>query len=556
LFECVALRLPELDAHLWASLKLEGQAVDSRELARFLSRTTELAGALERELTSLAAAVRSVHTDLAAASDELEAMVTRLKELDSLAFRLRLAGLNAHASATRAGECAFAFAAVTRQLGSLTDATRDASTRLKAIIGDMDMAARSFVHLQESLRGVLETLAHDASRGLGGVVTELRAALDEVQRVFADCAARGHSAADGVKAVMLEIQRQDIHRQGLEHVGIVLHELAADLSKPGHTDREGYAFRERAAIVGRDVLARVDEEVLQLVERTGALLGSLEDVLALLRAGRRTLEDGLVTRLPQPSVALTLTAAKASEAVRELCECNLIVGQLSGSLSAVPDGLRGLEDVVRELRVVHVLIKMELARSEALQRISTTALQVGEAQQQYTELLQDLWTLLGRVGTKLDSLNRVLGGVPERSEALARLSGQLTAHERELSAWAGAARGELARVDEREIPLLKTLTAFRRDLAQFTRDDSAPARVQQLFERVAAEARESLRQTAHAGGVAGQGGHDDALPPANTTSRLGAVISRFTVLEHKQIGSSVAAIEVESGDSGGAFTLF
>jgi hypothetical protein len=292
------------------------------------------------------------------------------------------------------------------------------------------------------------------------------------------------------------------------------------------------------------------------VERTGSLLGSLEEILTLLRAGRRTLEDGLVTRLPQPSVALTGTAAKALEAVRELCECNQIVGQLSGSLSAVPDGLRGLEDVVRELRVVHVLIKMELARSEALQRISTTALQVGEAQQQYTDLLQDLWTLLGRVGKKLDSLNRVLGGVPERGEALARLSEQLTAHERELSAWAGAARGELARVDEREAPLLKTLTTFRRELAQFTCDDSASARVQQLFERVAAEARESLRQTAGANGAAGVGSHDDAQPRATTTSRLGAVISRFTVLEHKQIGSSVAAIEVESGDSGGAFTLF
>jgi hypothetical protein len=353
---------------------------------------------------------------------------------------------------------------------------------------------------------------------------------------------RGEVALSAIRKVMNSIQRQDILRQGLDHVTMVLHE--AESSAAAHNTAEILIFRHQVGNLASELIGNIREDLAKLVGEVFGEFAELKDSTERLVVSQSEAARELAACLEDEAKTSKASAEAVRQAVAVFDEYQQANDELHNFVRELSPSLRELESVAGYLRTVDILIKIEVSRSDNLVRASTIAVQVTNTRKNLEQLVNVAVDRKVELAEHLQKVRSALSDVSARRHSLVKSSEDALVQSEDTHLEASRYMTEIASlaVEGREVAGL-TLT-FSDKLKQFLDSVAALALTQQSCTAMASQAQQQLLAM--------------GIDPVNvaTTGKLKELVQKFTILSHKEVAASVVDFDVEQGDDGGTLTLF
>jgi hypothetical protein len=491
------------------------------------------------------------HTDIL--MDSIARMASTLKHIGEISKRVRLVGLNALTAATRLGNEGAALSVLAQNLTELAQSDGVVAARLCALADSLG------THIQEvaDSRSRMESLSREGLTESDLPVDKLHATVESIVAELAAIAATARRLRATMADVMVGLQRQDILRQGMDHVRLVLeaifqeYSLLPQLIDPADgVQREQAAmyllFQERAAALAAALLGESRAELRSLVNETRAGVDGMAEALQLLSGVREKVEVGLRSQLREPAAVLERLGCSLEEQVKESFHLRDVVQGVASLAECLQPDFTCLYEIRIHLRAVRVLTRTESALTTVASGTASSVADIEKGEDALGGFLDATHKEANLLVGALRSITEVSDRVHGHRERLAVMAGRL----RECPKAILHAGTEFGRrfegVARKSDTMQKTLRAVGADLANFQSRLSILSDLQQVCEELARSAGQ-LRAERLGADVP-----DEPLP----TGRLSEIIDHFTTFSHKQIGSELAGVEVANGDAGGTLTLF
>ena len=223
-FLLMATQIPRI-AESTEALLQTGDDTESDSVRVSLQGTRETAERAYSELSTIAEANLRALSASEALADASNRIAEVVQAIGRVAWLLSLTGLNASVMAAHTGDSGLAFSTLTKALTSLANLTADEAKVLKDTATELeqlgrDQAARQSKQTREYRLAIQSAEAHlgEASRGVSESVATVGQTVGEAQR-------RTRSALGTMARIMGSIQREDILRQKIDHLVLVLDEI-------------------------------------------------------------------------------------------------------------------------------------------------------------------------------------------------------------------------------------------------------------------------------------------------------------------------------------------
>jgi len=463
-----------------------------------------------------------------------------------------LVGFNALTSAARLGHQGAAMSVLAQNLTVLAHSDGVVATRIAKLADALG------AHVQD----IAKTRAHmvDLAReGLGHSdlpVAELYATVDAIISELGAITVTAKGLRSTMDALMVGLQREDILRQGIDHVRLVFdvlhqeHSLlpeSVDLTNKTHRDcAESFlAFQESATTLAATLLGDAQTELGTLIEETYAGIDGMGKTLQLLTGVREQVNAGIRGKLRLPAAVFEQLGNTLTEQVKESLRFREVVQGLATLANRLPSEFTNLHEICIQLRAVRILMRTEIARSTAASSTAAIVADIGKGE---TEL-----------GTFLDVNRKEAILLDAAQRALTEVSDHVYRHCQQLSSLEGQLRQCPEKIvtagDEfsRRFETVARASEGMRTSLGFTGESVASYRarlhilfgLQKLCEELAVSAGR-LR-------IELFGGESYDNQPSG---RLSEIIDHFTIFAHKQIGGAMTGVAVAEGDAEGTLTLF
>jgi hypothetical protein len=262
------------------------------------------------------------HTDTL--MDSIARMAITLKQVGAISKRVRLVGLNALTAATRLGSEGAALSVLAQNLTELAQSDGVVATRLCALADSLGARIQEVAQA----RSRMESLSRQGLAESDLPMDDLRATVESIVAELAAVAETANRLRVTMAGVMVGLQRQDILRQGMDHVRLVLDALCQEhcllpqsIDLADGIQREQAAmfllFQERAAALAAALLGESCAELRLLVNETGAGVDGMADALQLLSGVREKVDGGLRSKLREPASVLARLGRSLEEQVKE-----------------------------------------------------------------------------------------------------------------------------------------------------------------------------------------------------------------------------------------------
>jgi hypothetical protein len=551
-FLAMAVCLPVLSQAI-AEISAQLAAVQGSENGLRTQVVTEV----EAMVASTTAAVLTVlgqsEAGVGAAGELAQVAATLAGQLDEaqrVSLELRQAGMNASFAAKGLGTRGAAFSAVNR---ALVEVAQESAELVGAMHGSAHRASAAAAALgagQVALTAEVAASAGDTEARSREALVGCTRTLEELARDLRAVGAGGEEVAVATEAIMATIQHQDILRQGLDHVVLVLgavDEAYRGVAAAARPEEEVMGFLEFQAHAGRlcaellgSLRGRLEALVLAVEAPVEALRGASARVHAQVRD-----PEAIEARVAAPATLLVegLASLPPLDAAMEACRRSLESVVAEGS--ALRPKLAHLELIPLQVGLVGVLMKIELATTAGLgmaSGIATDVARVGRRLRdlhletsEATELLREP---VARAGAALDRQRDSWAGLRGSPQRIGEGAGRVRALAAEFGHRLAALGGACEGLDRQSAGLRQGLEAFARSVA-------ATAGMKEACRQLSLDAER--QRTA----LLVQGLQADPEP-----SPLRALIDRFTLFEHKQLAAAAEEVTLEAGGRPGELTLF
>lgn len=371
---------------------------------------------------------------------------------------------------------------------------------------------------------------------------------------MAELAAEGRDVSENVGRLMIAIQRQDILRQGLDHVRLVAREISAsiavlkDVAAPDVDDQAALQAAELLRC-GSGLCADLLESILgELDEFLGDVQVQLGALVALSKGCDARSASSMTAELRGNSAALHRGVALLADSLGRRTDSHSrkaqLLSELETGVSALPARIHQFVERQEQVRTLGVLIRRQDAHlsrglpgaSAIIEALDALLTKDGghwhETLRDATCLRHKTRAMGHRAGeARTGSETRILMDLSELSSLIARSTKQAELAEesatRAVLGTAHIAQRMLARL----VGLRERLDGFRA-LAQ------------------------SYRAIGSVGEAVTSALSHDRVRPIELPSRLQELISKFTILSHKQLATRRGSPLESEGDDGGSITLF
>jgi hypothetical protein len=477
-------------------------------------------------------------------------LAERLSAARHASLKLRLAGMNASFTAQGLGQQGAAFSVVNRALVEVAD---DSATLALAMGSSAQATSEVAARLGLEQRALAQQISETSTATEGGARAALDASagvLSELSSELSQLTARGREVVEATGGIMLTIQRQDILRQGVDHVILTLRALQDEFARVAAGPRpasQAMAFLSFQAQVGRltaDLMSSLGEELEALL---AAVMEPIERLVSATRAIARSAKDprSVEKSLEAPTDRIIEALARLPALDGSLSACRSGADELAGDVTSLGPRLVSLEQIPLQINLVAVLMRIEIARTAGLARASAIIDELGGASDVFRELHATGLEAVGQLSARLALFRGALeqqrtswDDVRHLSESLGHSSAGMRAICAGFSEQVTALGGMGAAFEVQAGGLQGDLRAFGRAVA-------AAGEIRAACALASDEARRLSAQ------LAGLGCAPDDEPAA-----LRAIIERFTLFEHKQIASGVAHLPAPLADKPGELTLF
>jgi len=521
-----------------------------------LLATESTVALIEGEIGRITGLSQRTAVSLDAVRAAVRAIQAAARDMASLSFRLGLTAVNAAAIAARANAEGRAFAALSRELGELTHSSATQAQRAeesaRSIAGETELLVELIGQIESSLGGMAER----GTASLCSTRDETQNQLRLMSSGLAAAAERGRGVFSGIQQTMVAIQREDLLRQGMDHVSMSLEQLgeAFDALQPDAAGAEvspkdvaGFlSFQQQVGELGNSMLLQLERELSTLLSDLGRSLGLLsETVTAIQTDAPRALRA--CTDLSPMAGRLSTLVAQLGEPAAELPRCRQVAGRLKALAEALGDALGRLAELMRSIRMVRVLMEMETARHGNLAAAAFLAQDIAKCQTGLAAAAGRAEVSsreLGKLVHHISELTGDLGAYGRRADAIGeQVDRQACSMERAATRFSEQLQSlvQASRSIHLQVGILQE---HAKRLGASTKESEA---VSVLCAQLAAEA-DRLRHCLAARGV--------AATQVDAQASMEALMSRFTRVSHKELAGQLVDVQVEKGDEGGELTLF
>jgi hypothetical protein len=492
-----------------------------------------------------------VHTETLMQS--IARMASTLRQMGEISGRMRLVGFNALTAAAHLGNEGAAMGVLAQNLTVLAQADGVVATRIGKLADSLGERIQDVAQTRSRMEALArEGLHHSDLLPMAELDSTVDAIVGEVVAV-AETAKRLRST---MGSLMVGLQREDILRQGTDHVRLVLdvlhqeHSLLPDsIDLTNESQRECaetyLIFQERAATLAATLLGDAQAELAALVDETYAGIDGMVEALHLLTGVREKVNDGLRCKLRQPAAVFEQLGNSLEEQVKESLHFREVVQNVATLADRLPSEFASLHEIRIQLRAVRILMRTEIARSTAASGTASIVADIGKGENELGVFLDVNRQEATQLGAAQRSLTDVSDRVHRQCERLASLEGRLRKCPEEILT-AGAEFGQrfekVARMSE---GMRNTLRNAGESVASYRERLHVLSDLRQLCEQLACSAAQ-LRVE-----LFGAETHD-----CQPSGRLSEIIDHFTIFAHKQIGGDVTGVGVAEGDAEGTLTLF
>jgi hypothetical protein len=562
-FECIAEDLPRVYAEvgeLISGLAAMGARGDEAGFVLLDERTLALNALVERCRAGGQQAQEQARVTASAAEEQLRSVLDGMRIARKLAMTRRRVSLNASIAAEHRGSEGAAYNVLTHALVKLADAEAETSRRVEVLA----------TRLQEHQSGLSEldpSMGHGVGieNGVQTAVDGLRDTMQHAQSSMARHLASAEELAARIGVLMIGIQRQDILRQGIEHVELLLQQCAerTDSLVPlvrGRIESAGdfqgmgrdLVLLERAAEVSATLWKRLSAEVQELLGETkGNLRQLLEIGHELGEAGGGTAST---ERVQNAVGALDEALEEGFGALQSIAKTSRAQVDLLNQAATVGHELQVLFEEFAEHRTqaesVHMLMKLETARMRGLDGGTAVADMMKEIAQQYSSLLDGSSGLMSRTRQMTVLLSRAAERIHVNAEHLGaeivQASEEIHGHSSEAQRIAGRFEAGCAQANDAQRAASRAASRLIAALEKLSVRDGSVS-VQSAVVRsleVATKARAVL---------CGQGQEIDESLGKHEWQDL---VDKFTIASHKETAHQRDGARPDEADSGGELTLF
>jgi hypothetical protein len=533
---------------------IEAFVTEDRErlVASVVQGSRELASSYREDATSFVRLTEGfiVHTETLMRS--IARMASTLRQMGEISGRMRLVGFNALTAAAHLGNEGAAMGVLAQNLTVLAQADGVVATR----IGKLADSLGERIQDVAKTRSRMEALAREGLDHSDLPMDDLNSTVDAIVGELVAVAETAKRLRSTMGSLMVGLQREDILRQGTDHVRLVLdvlqqeHSLLPDsIDLTNESQRECaetyLIFQERAATLAATLLDDAQSELAALVDETSAGIDSMVEALHLLTGVREKVNDGLRCKLRQPAAVFEQLGSSIEEQVKESLHFREVVESVATLADRLPSEFAGLYEIRTQLRAVRILMRTEIARSTAASGTASIVADIAKGENELGVFLDVNRQEATHLSAAQRSLTDVSDRVHRQCQRLATMEGRLRKCPEEILA-AGAEFG-------RRFEKVARLSEGMRNSLRITGDSVSSYRerlhvlsdLRQLCEQLACSAAQLRIE------LFGAETHD-----CQPSGRLSEIIDHFTIFSHKQMGGDVAGVGVAEGDAEGTLTLF
>jgi hypothetical protein len=524
-----------------------------RPLVATVERGRELASSYREESTTLMRLTEGFVSHTNTLMHAIALLAFTLKQMGKISARVRLVGFNAFTAAAHLGSESVALSVLARKLTDLAQDDGVVASRLAALADSLATRIEEIA----KVRSRMEALAREGLDQSGLPVSEISSTVECIVAELQSIAETAKRMRRTMSGLMLGLQRQDILRQGTDHIRLVLRALCEEhslLPQPidlADADQRARVatfllFQERAATLAAALLEVSQAELRSLVDETRAGVEEMAAALRLLAGVRAKVEGDLRSKVRAPAALFEQLGHNLDEQAKEALLFRAVVDGMPGLADQLQSDFTCLHEIRIQLRAVRVLMRTEIARSPAAAGTASIVAEIASGEEEMGTFLavnrKETGQMLGALHAIVEAADRVR----RHRQHLAVMESGLRVHPEEIFR-AGAEFGcRFQGVARMSAGMEETLQNVGEGLATFQTQLGVLSDLQQVCEELAGAAAQRRIE------LFGVDAYDGQLPPG----RLSEIIEHFTVFSHKQMGGEVAGVSVAQGDAGGTLTLF
>lgn len=520
--------------------------IDSAEI--LVEDASDFFIALERRDSKLFDAVNSSIDCLAA----LESQFTDIKE-DSI--DMEVVSLNAKIAAVKAGRHSAGFAYISDELRKLSGMTANSTDILTDRGVDVLQNLTSFTGKIENIQNIQQSFYNHFRENLKHIFKNYNQKVEGLIEHLTSAITEAESVKGPLNNIMEIIQLQDIIRQSLEHVELVLEE--SDRNTIPESPRQmldELTFIETLYQLCSDLLGEIGDK---LAESINTFSTNISDLRAILNKVDKDSE--YVKKPPEQLPYIVSDSVETLEVLLENLEKSMQekssipvdAEQIIYTLKHLEDGFMDSLTIVSRFYPININARMETAKWDIFNQFGVSTEEISSATDKINSDMETALQLIRKIKKEIEtSITLYARGNADEIIAVNDITGRIK-----------ECYDELTKSSDLLSNTLHSFSVYSNSF--FTLLDNTELDIVELNKLI--DVINNIRRTLHASG------QDVTIRKNNTLSEIGLdkwevknskleeIINKFTIYTHKQAAEDIAGIKiinkVEAGDPG-ELTLF
>ena len=535
---------------------LIGNGIDMAEI--LIEDASDFFIALEKRDSKLFAAINSSIDCLAA----LESQFTDIKE-DSI--DMEIVSLNAKVAALKAGKHSAGFACISDELRKLSSATTNSTDILTKRGDNVLQNLTSFTGKIENIQSVQQSFYNHFRENLKHIFKNYNQKVERLIEHLTSAITEAESVKGPLSNIMEIIQLQDIIRQSLGHVELVLKE--SDKNTIPESPRQildELTFVETLYQLCSDLLGDIGEKLTESINTFSVNIVDLRSILNKVDKDSEYVKNfpGLYNEEDKPREQLSHIVSDSvetlevlfeslEESMQEKSRIPVDAEQIINTLKQLEDGFMTSLTIVSRFYPININARMETAKWDIFNQFGVATDEMTSATDKINRDMETALQLIRKITKEIEtSITLYARGNADEMAAINGMTGRIKECYDELN--------------RSSVMLSDTLLSFSvYSNSFFTLLDNTELDIAELNKLI--DLINNIRRTLHDSGQAVTIRKNKTLSEIGMEkwvlkdSKLEEIVNKFTIYTHKQTAENIAGIEIiNSRDAGeaGELTFF
>lgn len=504
--------------------------------------------ALERRDSKLFDAVNSSIDCLAA----LESQFTDIKE-DSI--DMEVVSLNAKVAALKAGKNSAGFACISDELRKLSTATTNSTDILTNRGVDVLQNLTSFTGKIEKIQNIQQSFYNHFRENLKHIFKNYNGKVEGLIEHLTSAVNEAESVKGPLKNIMEIIQLQDIIRQSLEHVELVLEESNRNtISESPRQMLDELTFIETLYQLCSDLLGDIEDKLAKSINTFSINIADLRAILNKVDENseyEKKSPEQLSYIVGDSVETLEVLLENLEKSMQEKSSIPVDAEQIIHTLNHLENGFMDSLTIVSRFYPININARMETAKWDILNQFSVSTEEISSATDKINSDMETALQLIRKIRKEIEtSITFYARGNADEITAVNSITGRIKECYVELTKSSAQLSNTLHSFSVYSNSFFILLDNTELDIAELNK----------LIDLI-----NNIRETLYDSGQAVTMQKNNTLSEIGLekwevkNSKLEEIINRFTIYTHKQAAEDIAGIKiinkVEAGEAG-ELTLF